>query len=256
MLARFQHQLRRTQNRLRGNLLGLRALKPFGHAGVGQGLDEHMHIGRETAADGAGRIKLRFLQLNRATEAGQQAFHRGNIFGRGVTIVAMGRNAGKHMGRSVRRSAHNAHGLGELLLQPGNSLARRNGYDGLPRAHRIANLGDNHFVLVGLHGKEQNVGTLSRLKTEHTLPHTAAFLIAVPHLNAQETAWNYQVTSLPKIEQLPADAEDPNKPSAEDGQRGEDISSLLKTGDAAPLAIALLLLAAAGVAAFAYYQRK
>lgn len=34
MLARFQHQLRRTQNRLRGNLLGLRAIKPFGHAGV------------------------------------------------------------------------------------------------------------------------------------------------------------------------------------------------------------------------------
>ena len=34
MLARFQHQLRRTQNRLRGNLLGLRALQPFGHAGV------------------------------------------------------------------------------------------------------------------------------------------------------------------------------------------------------------------------------
>lgn len=34
MLARFQHQLRRIQNRLRGNLLGLRAIKPFGHAGV------------------------------------------------------------------------------------------------------------------------------------------------------------------------------------------------------------------------------
>lgn len=34
MLARFQHQLRRAQNRLRGNLLGLRAIKPFGHAGV------------------------------------------------------------------------------------------------------------------------------------------------------------------------------------------------------------------------------
>ena len=34
MLARFQHQPRRTQNRLRGNLLGLRALQPFGHAGV------------------------------------------------------------------------------------------------------------------------------------------------------------------------------------------------------------------------------
>lgn len=29
-----QHQLRRTQSRLRGNLLGLRALQPFGHAGV------------------------------------------------------------------------------------------------------------------------------------------------------------------------------------------------------------------------------
>lgn len=121
------------------------------------------------------------------------------------------------MGRSVRRSAHNAHGLGELLLQPGNSLAGRNGYDGLPRAHRIANLSDNRFVLVGLHGKEQNVGTLSHLKTEHALPHTAAFLIAVPHLNAQETAWNYQVTSLTKIEQLSADAENPNKPPQKTG---------------------------------------
>lgn len=78
----------------------------------------------------------------------------------------------------------------------------------------------------------------------------------MPHLNAQETAWNYQVTSLTKIEQLSADAENPNKPSAEDGQRGEGVSSLLKTGDAAPLAIELLLLAAAGIAAFAYYQRK
>ena len=94
-------------------------------------------------------------------------------------------------------------------------------------------------------------------------PGIAPCLIAVPHLNAQETAWNYQVTSHPKIEQTPASAEDPSASnsaaengSEQDTQNGP-LGGLLKTGDyTAPLTVALLALIATLATLFAYQQRK
>lgn len=63
--------------------------------------------------------------------------------------------------------------------------------------------------------------------------------ISVPHLNAQETVWNYNVTAIPKIEQLPSDAEGPNAPSASDGKSADEATArpfgLSKTGDDIPL---------------------
>lgn len=92
---------------------------------------------------------------------------------------------------------------------------------------------------------------------------TAPCLIAVPHLNAQETAWNYQVTSHPKIEQTPASAEDPSASnsaaengSEQDTQNGP-LGSPLKTGNyTAPLTVAVLALIATLATLFAYQQRK
>ena len=86
-------------------------------------------------------------------------------------------------------------------------------------------------------------------------------LISVPHLNAQETAWSYNVTAIPKIEQLPADAEDPNAPNASNSERADEAAAgpfgLSKTGDYAPLfALALMAIALAALVWMTASRRK
>ena len=61
----------------------------------------------------------------------------------------------------VRRGAYDADGRAELLFQPGDSLAGGDGDDGLFRAHYSTDFGNNGLVLVGLYGKEQDVGVFS-----------------------------------------------------------------------------------------------
>ena len=85
---------------------------------------------------------------------------------------------------------------------------------------------------------------------------TSLCLISVPHLNAQETVWNYNVTAIPKIEQLPSDAENPNAPSASDGKSADEATArpfgLSKTGDDIPL----LALAAFSCMAVCRHMRR
>lgn len=90
---------------------------------------------------------------------------------------------------------------------------------------------------------------------------TSPCLISVPHLNAQETAWNYNVTAIPKIEQLPADAEGPNAPNASNAESADEAAAgpfgLSKTGDYAPLlALALMAIALAAFACMTIFRRK
>ena len=53
-------------------------------------------------------------------------------------------------------------------------------------------------------------------------------LISVPHMNAQETSWNYNMTAIPKIEQLPADVEDPNAPNASNSENANEAARTIR----------------------------
>lgn len=161
MLAGFEHEFCSAQYALCRKLVSLRALQAFGHTCVGQGLDEHIYIGRRAAADSACGVKLRFFQFNGGAEACQQAFDSGDVFGGCQAVGAVGGNACQHVRGRVRCGAYDANGRAELLFQPGDGLARGDGDDGLLGAHRSTDFGNNGLVLVGLHGKEQDVGVFS-----------------------------------------------------------------------------------------------
>lgn len=57
---------------------------------------------------------------------------------------------------------------------------------------------------------------------------TSPCLISVPHMNAQETSWNYNMTAIPKIEQLPADVEDPNAPNASNSENANEAARTIR----------------------------
>lgn len=67
------------------------------------------------------------------------------------------------------------------------------------------------------------------------------------------------MTAIPKIEQLPADAEDPNAPNASNGESADKTAArpfgLSKTGDYAPL-LALMAIALAAFACMIVFRRK
>ena len=54
-------------------------------------------------------------------------------------------------------------------------------------------------------------------------------------MNAQETSWNYNVTAIPKIEQLPADDKGSNTPNTSNSENANEAATwpfgLSKTGD-------------------------
>ena len=74
-----------------------------------------------------------------------------------VRSAADARGHGVTCGR-VRRGAYDADGRAELLFQPGDGLAGGDSDDGLFRAHCSTDFSNNGLVLVGLYGKEQDVG--------------------------------------------------------------------------------------------------
>lgn len=158
MLAGFEHELCSTQHALCGKLVSLRALQAFGHTCVCQSFDEHIYIGGRAAADGACGVELRFFQFNGGAEAGKQALDSSNIFGGCQAVGAVGGNACQHVRGRVRCGAYDADGRAELLFQPSDGLAGGDGDDGLLGTHCSADFGNNGLVLVGLYGKEQDVG--------------------------------------------------------------------------------------------------
>lgn len=80
-------------------------------------------------------------------------------------------------------------------------------------------------------------------------------------MNAQETPWNYNVTAIPKIEQLPADVKDPNAPNASNSENANEAAtwpfSLSKTGDSTPLlALTLMVVALAAFVCMVVCRNK
>lgn len=161
MLAGLEHELRSAQHSLCGKLVSLRAFQAFGHTCIRQSLDEHIYIGGRAAADGACGVELRFFQFNGGAEAGKQAFDSGDVFGDCQAVGAVGGNACQHVRGRVRCGAYDADGRAELLFQPSDGLAGGDGNDGLLGAHCSTDFGDDGLVLVGLYGKEQDVGVFS-----------------------------------------------------------------------------------------------
>ncbi len=90
---------------------------------------------------------------------------------------------------------------------------------------------------------------------------TSPCLISVPHMNAQETSWNYNVTAIPKIEQLPADDKGSNAPNASNSENANEAAtwpfSLSKTGDSTPLlALTLMVVALAAFVCMVVCRNK
>lgn len=91
---------------------------------------------------------------------------------------------------------------------------------------------------------------------------SAPSLVAVPSMNADESAWVYQVVALPKFERTAIDAEPGQQSGQASGVKDEDgaKSGLSKTGDVEPLAITVgilaMLVGAYGIAHAAWFRRK